>query len=93
MICPHCLLREAAGTLCLVCWIDADAEDDLDYGDRPLPPCPTETIPGTEDRLHVLEKRAALGYQLWHPDDRRWDWAPSPGWPAASRRCTASGAA
>lgn len=35
----------------------------------PLPPEPTQTRPGSEERILVLQDRAAKGFQLWHPDD------------------------
>lgn len=36
---------------------------------RPLPPGPTDAMPGSDEKLEVLEERARLGYALWHPDD------------------------
>lgn len=38
-------------------------------GTRPLPPEPTTHPPSSEEKLEVLEQRAAAGYALWHPDD------------------------
>jgi hypothetical protein len=40
----------------------------LDY-ERPLPPQPTSALPGTPEKVAVLEERALLGFGLWHPDD------------------------
>lgn len=37
---------------------------------RPLP-TPTDTLPGTPERVAVLEERAAREEALWHPDDAR----------------------
>lgn len=30
---------------------------------------PTDALPGTEEKIEVMEKRAALGVPLWHPLD------------------------
>lgn len=35
----------------------------------PLPPTPTDAMPGSDKKLEVLEERAKQGYSLWHPDD------------------------
>ena len=35
----------------------------------PLPPHPTRTIPGTEEKILVLEWRVGHGYQPHHPRD------------------------
>lgn len=32
-------------------------------------PSPTDAIPGTPEKVAVLEARAARGEQLWHPND------------------------
>ncbi len=32
---------------------------------------PTTTLPGTAERLAVLEQRAASGMSLWHPRDAK----------------------
>lgn len=32
-------------------------------------PEPTLAVPGTEEKLRVLEERFELGYNLWHKDD------------------------
>ena len=37
----------------------------------PLPPQPTSTQPGSEERIRVLAERAAKGMQLFHPMDVR----------------------
>lgn len=37
---------------------------------RPLPE-PTDAVPGTPEKLAVLERRAAAGQQLFHPHDAR----------------------
>lgn len=38
--------------------------------DSSLPlPTPTEALPGTLEKLLVVEERARRGERLWHPDD------------------------
>jgi hypothetical protein len=36
-----------------------------------VPPEPTSALPGTPEKVAVLEERARLGYSLWHPLDAR----------------------
>jgi hypothetical protein len=38
-----------------------------------LPPTPTRALPGSPEKVAVLEQRARLGQALWHPDDARFD--------------------
>jgi len=38
-----------------------------------LPPCPTQALPGTLDKVAVLAERARLGVSLWHPLDAQMD--------------------
>ncbi len=38
-------------------------------GRAPLPPEPTRALPGTPEKVAVLEERARLGLSLWHPLD------------------------
>jgi len=40
-------------------------------GVQPLPCEPTDTEPGSEARLAVLDERARLKQSLFHPDDRK----------------------
>jgi hypothetical protein len=40
-------------------------------GDLPLPPVPTEALPGTPEKLAVFRQRAAARMRLWHPEDPR----------------------
>jgi hypothetical protein len=35
----------------------------------PLPPEPTDALPGTEEKIEVMRERARLGFQLHHPRD------------------------
>lgn len=37
----------------------------------PLPDLPTDALPGSPEKLAILEQRAQLGQSLWHPRDRR----------------------
>ena len=34
-----------------------------------LPPFPTPAMPGTPEKIAILQQRASLGVELWHPDD------------------------
>ncbi|MBL8796683.1 MAG: hypothetical protein JNM56_22465 [Planctomycetia bacterium] len=61
-------------------FLDFEEEGDLDeravnFGSRPLPAAPTNTAPGSEARIRVLEERFARGWSLFHPDDARIDWS------------------
>ena len=38
-------------------------------GNAPLPAFPTQALPGTPEKVAVLEERARLKQCLWHPDD------------------------
>ena len=38
-------------------------------GNPPLPVFPTQALPGTSEKVAVLEERARLKQCLWHPDD------------------------
>lgn len=38
-------------------------------GNAPLPAFPTRALPGTQEKIAVLEERARLKLCLWHPDD------------------------
>jgi hypothetical protein len=42
---------------------------------RKTPPWPTTALPGTPEKIVVLEWRASKGYSLWHPQDAKWDQA------------------
>lgn len=39
------------------------------YRNAPLPAFPTQALPGTPEKIAVLEERARLKQCLWHPDD------------------------
>lgn len=36
---------------------------------HPLPLAPTSALPGSAEKIAVLEERARLGQTLWHPAD------------------------
>jgi hypothetical protein len=42
-------------------------------GEAKLPPQPTSALPGTPEKVAVLEQRARLGLALWHPLDAPMD--------------------
>ena len=37
-----------------------------------VPPEPTRALPGSPEKVRILEQRASLGQSLWHPEDVRW---------------------
>ena len=38
---------------------------------RPLPPYPTEALPGSEEKIRVMSWRISKGYHLNHPADAK----------------------
>ena len=42
-------------------------------GKTRLPAQPTSALPGTAEKVAILEERARLGLSLWHPLDARID--------------------
>jgi hypothetical protein len=38
-------------------------------GDRRLPASPTDAVPGSSEKIAVMEERAARGEAIFHPDD------------------------
>ena len=47
-----------------------------DFNGRARLPEPTDALPGTPAKVAVLELRARLGQQLWHPLDARLSRSP-----------------
>jgi len=47
-------------------------------GKAPLPSAPTTATPGTPEKLAVIERRALLKQQLFHPADARFAGDPQP---------------
>lgn len=39
------------------------------YGRAPMPPFPTQALPGTPEKIALLTQRAQQRQQLFHPDD------------------------
>lgn len=39
------------------------------YGKAPLPAFPTEALPGSPEKVAILEERARRRQSLWHPED------------------------
>jgi hypothetical protein len=50
----------------------------------PLPPFPTDALPGTVEKLKVIQRRLLLNQCLWHPDDATFENAVGPWIPASS---------
>jgi hypothetical protein len=85
MTCVHCCKRTPcrAGGLCTPCYnhpvvrsiyVGRTPEDHRGYGLGNMEgtiPTPTDALPGTEEKMRVLEERARLGQRLWHPNDAR----------------------
>lgn len=83
--CVHCDTRPPSRPrgLCARCYHAPGVRNlyarvrDADYTRRGLglsgtsqpPESPTDAAPGTEDKVRVLEERAASGRALWHPRD------------------------
>jgi len=47
-------------------------------GNAPLPEAPTTAVPGTPEKLAVLEERARLKQAIFHPADARYPGDPRP---------------
>lgn len=45
----------------------------LGYSMRQLPPNPTNALPGTEEKIEVMRKRAEAEHYIFHPEDARRD--------------------
>ena len=84
MICRHCGRKESNRPrgLCWSCYYTPGVRDrypstskfarrgiDDFNGPVVLPPEPTSAVPGSPEKVAVLEERARLGLALWHPDD------------------------
>lgn len=86
MLCIHCHILKANRSrgLCPKCYYDLDIRHSYPYltdscnrgvgADNPigeLSAYPTEALPGTEEKVVVMEARAKLGQSLWHPLDKQ----------------------
>lgn len=83
-ICRHCNTRNVNRPrgLCWPCYYKPGVRDlypstskyarrgvSGDNTNRPLPDFKTEALTGTESKIQILELRAMLGQQLFHPED------------------------
>lgn len=84
MCCRHChhtRVNRPRG-LCWSCYYAPDVRDRYPtiskfgrrgpgnfHGQLPLPQRPTEALPGSPEKVAVLEERVRLHFQLWHPRD------------------------
>ena len=84
MLCRHCgrVRPSRPRGLCWSCYYTPGVRDQYpstskfarrgleDFNGRvPLPPFPTTAMPGTPDKVAVLEERARMRVALWHPLD------------------------
>lgn len=85
--CKHCKHRNAARPrgLCYICYtlpgvreaypalktLRRGVEDG--YGYRCMAPAGTVALPGTEEKIRVMEERASQGLNIWHPLDNSGD--------------------
>jgi len=84
MICQHCQQAPVSRPrrLCWVCFYTPGVRERYPsmskFGRRgignfngrtPLPTCATYAVPGSAEKVAVLEERARLKQSLWHPDD------------------------
>ena len=47
-------------------------------GNAPMPSEPTTALPGSDEKLAVIEMRAKSKQALWHPDDAQFEGDPKP---------------
>ncbi len=84
MVCRHCGRKEAGRPrgLCWTCYQALDIRRRylstskfgrrgvLDfYGSGELPEAPTRALPGSAEKVAILQQRASRRQTLWHPDD------------------------
>jgi hypothetical protein len=84
MVCRHCGQGRATRPrgLCWTCYYTPGLRDRYPstskYGQRGLadfngrtamPAAPTRALPGTPEKIAVLQQRALMRQSLWHPDD------------------------
>jgi hypothetical protein len=84
MLCRHCRMVKSNRPrgLCWSCYYTPGVRDQYPSTSKfarrgvgnfnrrtKLPPCPTSALPGTLEKVAVLEERARLGVSLWHPLD------------------------
>ena len=90
MLCRHCqkVRSNRPRGLCWSCYYSPGVRDLYpstskfarrgvrDFNGRARLPEPTTALPGTPEKVAVLETRARLGQQLWHPLDARLSRSP-----------------
>ena len=84
MLCRHCQRTQSNRPrgLCWSCYYTPGLRDRYpstskfahrgvgDFNGRAvLPPAPTEALPGSAEKLAILEERASQRLALWHPED------------------------
>src|SRR5438876_918710 len=84
MLCQHCQQAKISRPrrLCWACYYKPGVRDLYPStskfgrrgvgnfcGNAPLPAFPTDALPGSLEKMAVLEERARLRQSLWHPDD------------------------
>lgn len=87
MICRHCqrVKSNRPRGLCWSCYYAPGVREQFpstskfarrgisDFNGRAQLPEPTAALPGSAEKVRVLEERARLGQALWHPHDARVD--------------------
>jgi len=85
LMCQHCNVKfsNRPRQLCFKCYYTPGVRDlyptigiysrrgVLDFFGEANKPEPTETLPGSDEKLEVLIQRARLKQELWHADDRK----------------------
>ncbi len=84
MLCRHCqrVRSNRPRGLCWACYYTPGVREQYPitskfarrgvgdfYGPAPLPAMPTSALPGTQEKVAVLEERARMRQNLWHPAD------------------------
>jgi hypothetical protein len=84
MLCRHCQRTQSNRPrgLCWSCYYTPGVREQYPsqskYGQRGLddfygpaarPPAPTGALPGTPEKIAILQQRALLRQSLWHPED------------------------
>jgi hypothetical protein len=88
MMCRHCnrVPSNRPRGLCWSCYYTPGVRDQYpstskyarrgvsDFNGKIVPPAfPTTALPGTPEKVAVLQQRAARGESLWHPEDAPMD--------------------
>ena len=91
MLCRHCqkVRSNRPRGLCWSCYYTPGVRDLYpstskfarrgvkDFNGRARLPEPTSALPGTPEKVAILEQRARLGQSLWHPLDARLNTTPA----------------